>query len=52
MRCHEDIRWWLRSSTGPYGLTCAEEAYGETMIHSTNVVLGDVSLGRVVGVFS
>ena len=40
MRCHEDTVM-LHSTTGSYGRTCVEVAYGEIMIHSTEAVLGD-----------
>ena len=52
MRCSEDIRWWLHSPMDLYGRTCVEEEYEETMTHSTEAISGDVSLGRMVGVFS
>ena len=48
MRCHENTMM-LRSTMGPYWRTCVEIAYGKTMIHSTETVLRDISLGRVVG---
>ena len=31
-------RWWLRSTTGPYGRTFLEAAYGEIIFHSTEAV--------------
>ena len=31
-------RWWLRSTTGSYGRPAIKVAYGETLIHSTEVV--------------
>ena len=37
---------------GSYEGICVEAAYGEIMIHSTEAVLGDVSLEKVVGVSS
>ena len=51
MRCHKDTEM-LRSTTSPYGRTCVEAAYGETMIHSIEAILGDVNSGRVVEVSS
>ena len=45
-----DLWWWLRSTTGPYGRPELETAYGETAISLHRGCLGDVSLGRVVGV--
>ena len=31
-------RWWLRSTTGSYGRSVLEVAYGKMIIHSTEVV--------------
>ena len=45
-----DLGWWLRSTTGSYGRPEIEVAYGETDIVLHRGCLGDVSLGRVVGV--
>ena len=52
MRWHEIkvLRFWLRSTTGSYGQTCVEVAYGEIMIHSIEAIMGDASSGRVVAV--
>ena len=49
MRCHEDTVM-LHNTTDPYERISVEAAYGKTMIHSTEAVLGDVSSGIVVGV--
>ena len=49
MRCHEDMVM-LRNTTDSYGRPVIEVAYGETMIPFIEVVLGDVSSGREVGV--
>ena len=45
--CHVLIS---KSERDIYGWTYVEVAYRETMIHSTKIVLGDVSSGRMVGV--
>ena len=37
MRCHENTMM-LRSTTGSYGRSVIEAAYGETMIHSIEVI--------------
>ena len=43
-------RWWLRSTTGPYGRPVIEVAYGEMILSLHRGCMEDDSLGRVVGV--
>ena len=45
-----DLWWWLRSTTSSYGRPELEAAYGKTVISLHRDCLGDVSLGKVVGV--
>ena len=52
MRCLEDmdIRWWLRSTTSPYGRPVLEVAYGELLYFTPLRLYWENSSGRVVGV--
>ena len=42
--------WWLRSTTSSYGRLVLEATYGKMVISLYRGCLGDVSLGKVVGV--
>ena len=52
MTCLEDIeiRWWLRSTMGPYGRSVLEVAYGELLYFTPPRLYGENSSERVVGV--
>ena len=41
--------WWLRSTTGPYGRTFLEAAYGERIFHSIEAVCKMVAREKWLG---
>ena len=45
-----EIWWWLCSTTSSYGRLVLEATYGKMVISLYRGCLGDVSLGKVVGV--